>query len=117
MKVKIIFSIFTKNENDVEEATRKIAAALNIKQVQFDTLVAECDVEDVGYFVQALLDREYRHAIYKLNKLFRDYSIAVNGIRIDCSDYAKNELSIMRTRNLESRKSRSRSRSRIKEAE
>lgn len=101
MKVKIVFSISTRNESDVEEAARELANSfLHTKQIKIDTLVVEREVEDAGYFLLELLTPKERTA-WMNDELFDKYGITIDSIKVDHDDNVKNE---SRTKNLESRK-------------
>lgn len=101
MKVKIVFSISTRNENDVEKAAYDLANSfLHTKQIKIDTIEAEREIEDAGYFLLELLTPKERTA-WMNDELFDKYGIVINSIKVDCDDNAKSEL---RTRNLENRR-------------
>lgn len=101
MKVKIVFSISTRNESDVEEAARELANSfLHTKQIKIDTLVAEREMEDAGYFLLELLTPKERTA-WMNDELFDKYGITIDSIKVDHNDNVKNE---SKTKNLESRK-------------
>lgn len=92
MKVRVIFSIFVRDENEMEEAAEELAEALDVEQVQFDTFVAKCEAEDASYFIETLLSRGYTDEDEGFSEVFDMYGIVVSGIRIDCSNYAKDKL-------------------------
>lgn len=96
MKVRVIFSIFVRDENEMEVAAEELAEVLDVEQVQFDTFVAECEAEDASYFIETLLSRGSSDEDEGFSEVFDMYGIVVNGIRIDCNNYAKNILKTLR---------------------
>lgn len=95
MKNRLIVSIWTKNDNDIETAARQLAFEYNGKQVQFDTVVFnDLSNSEVTGLIDELLSKSGTN-----KTIFGKYGIVINGFRVDRTELAKNELFKLRKAN------------------